>query len=94
MSTRTESVSTGSGLTETQNKPALWSLILGLLAIPTAPAFGLGAAVGAVAIYLGVKGRRLASEGAGRMHFATVGIIAGAIGILMVTGYVLDQAGV
>jgi hypothetical protein len=94
MSAHSESVTAGTSLTETENKPALWSLILGLAAIPTALAFGVGAAVGAVAIYLGIKGRRLAQQGAGRMPLAVVGIVAGTIGILMVVGYLLDQAGV
>ena len=94
MSVSTESVTAGSRLAETENKPALWSLILGLAAIPGALAFGVGAVLGAVAIYFGVKGRRIAAQGGGRMPLAVVGIVTGAIGILMVVGYLLDQAGV
>jgi hypothetical protein len=85
--------SAGGQAADRDNRPAVQSLVLGLVSIPAAFAFGVGALLGIAAVVLGVRGIRIAREGGGRKRSAVIGIVGGTIGFLLVLLYVLDQAG-
>jgi hypothetical protein len=61
---------------------SLYSIFCGLIGIPTAFLFGLGALFGVMAIVLGRRARR-ASAGEGRPGLAIVGMALGAIAVVL-----------
>lgn len=72
------------------NRPALWSLISGIVSIPALALFGSGGFIGLGAVVLGVLGIRRARQGDGRIAFAIAGIVLGTISVLVIVGYFIS----
>jgi len=64
------------------NTPGLVSMIVGIVAIPLVCCFFLGVPAGIVAVVFGLKGKKLAEQGAATNRGqALAGIITGAVAI-------------
>ena len=74
-----------------ENSAALYSLFCGILAIPTAFLFGIGALFGVLAIVLGRAGLQRAAEGQGRQGLAIAGVALGAVAIVLAVAIVIGS---
>lgn len=72
--------------TQSGNKAARRSLILGIISVPAAMV-PIGALIGIIAVAQGIAGIRDAGRGAGRGGQAIAGLVLGVIAIAMVVLY-------
>ena len=74
-----------------ENSSALYGFFCGMISLPTA-FLGVGVLFGGAAIMLGRLGLQRANAGQGRRGMALTGMALGAVSILLVVAYLVDQA--
>jgi hypothetical protein len=73
-----------------ENTSALYGFFCGVISLPTA-FLGVGVLFGGAAIMLGRLGLQRANAGQGRRGMALTGMALGAVSVLLVLAYLVDQ---